>query len=282
MVNSMSFPKCFLSYSWDSDDHKDWVRNLATVLQKNGVKVFLDQWQTYPGIDLPLFMEKSVRESDYVLLICTPRFAKKANSNTGGVGYEKIIVTGEIFEGTKSPKKFIPILRGGKPEDSLPSYLKSKLYIDFRIDNSFKISLEKLLRHLHEAPEYTPPPVGPPPSFKNEKQLPSTKKQSDGIGKSLFSKLYCSRCGTNPGGNKTTCLGGYSSHNFVPLNKPVYCSRCGLKPGDPKTICLGGYSAHNFVPESGAVYCSRCGTTPDDPKTTCSGGYSAHNYVKLA
>jgi hypothetical protein len=41
---SMGDPKCFISYSWDSDLHKDWVRELATQLETNGVEVFLDQW----------------------------------------------------------------------------------------------------------------------------------------------------------------------------------------------------------------------------------------------
>ena len=34
-------PRCFISYSWDSDSHKDWVRKLAEHLQSSGVDVYL-------------------------------------------------------------------------------------------------------------------------------------------------------------------------------------------------------------------------------------------------
>ena len=56
-------------------------------------------------MDLTKYVETSIRESDFVLLICTPPFALKANTSQGGVGYEKGIVTGEIFQGVASPSK---------------------------------------------------------------------------------------------------------------------------------------------------------------------------------
>lgn len=57
--------KVFISYSWDDDSHKEWVRNLATRLRKDGVDVTLDQWHIVPGDQIPSFMEQAVRESNY-------------------------------------------------------------------------------------------------------------------------------------------------------------------------------------------------------------------------
>ena len=37
-------PKAFISYSWDGDTHKEWVKQLAIRLRKNGVNVTLDRW----------------------------------------------------------------------------------------------------------------------------------------------------------------------------------------------------------------------------------------------
>ena len=156
-------PTCFISYSWDSEEHKGWVRLLAELLQKNGVTVYLDQWDIFPGADLTYYMETHIRESNYVLLICTPAFAQKANIRRGGVGYEQNVVTGELFEGTTSPGKFVPILRIGDPQNSLPSYLRSRVYIDFRDEGAFATNLESLLRHLHSSPRYFRPPPGPRP-----------------------------------------------------------------------------------------------------------------------
>lgn len=155
-------PKCFISYSWDSDSHRAWVRALATQLQDGGVFTHLDQWDVNFGADLAHYMESAVRESDYVLLVCTEKFAEKANSGAGGVGYEKTIVTGEIFSMSPMQSKFVPILRSGQPAAALPSFLKSRAYLDFRSDDQYSTSVQSLLRHIHQAPEVTRPTLGNP------------------------------------------------------------------------------------------------------------------------
>lgn len=167
----MSEPKCFISYSWDSDEHKKWVRNLATKLTENGVLVYLDQWDVRPGLDLPQYMETAVRNSDFVLLVCNPIFTSKANLGKGGVGYEKSIVTGEIFNETSPDTKFVPILREGTKGDSLPSYLQSKAFVDFRNNEKFPENFEELLRHIYDEPTFKRPSLGERPSFDKTVQL---------------------------------------------------------------------------------------------------------------
>jgi len=159
-------PKCFISYSWDDAPHKAWVRAIAERLRNDGVDVCLDQWNLHPGADFLQFMETSIRNSSYVLLVCTPAFAEKANAGRGGVGYEKSIVTGEIFEHSADPGKYVPILRKGTPSNSLPSYLKSRIFLDFRKTSMFDQSVEQLLRHIYQVPLHSPPPIGQPPKFK--------------------------------------------------------------------------------------------------------------------
>ena len=50
-------PKAFISYSWDDDAHKEWVKGLATRLRADGVDVTLDRWHAIPGEAIPAFME---------------------------------------------------------------------------------------------------------------------------------------------------------------------------------------------------------------------------------
>ena len=161
----MASPRCFISYSWDSEPHRAWVRELATRLRLEGIDAILDQFHCALGTDLTKFMEKSVRESSFVLLVCTPNFARKADAGEGGVGYEKTIVTGEIFAGEARETKFVPLLREGDAKESLPSYLKSRLFIDFRDDAFFESKLEQLLRHFYGEPLYPLPPLGTKPRF---------------------------------------------------------------------------------------------------------------------
>lgn len=188
----MPEPKCFISYSWDSDNHKKWVRNLATHLSENGVLVYLDQWDVRPGLDLPQYMETAVRNSDHVLLICTPAFGAKANTGKGGVGYEKSVVTGEIFTQTAHSTKFVPVLRAGQQNESLPSYLKSKVFVDFRSNERAGDSLEELLRHIYKEPIFKRPSLGKRPEFSiyGEDTKPTNDNESTNIEDIFSLKKY--------------------------------------------------------------------------------------------
>ena len=52
-------PKAFISYSWDDNVHKEWVKGLATRLRDDGVDVTLDLWHAIPGDAIPDFMSSS-------------------------------------------------------------------------------------------------------------------------------------------------------------------------------------------------------------------------------
>jgi len=239
----MTIPKCFISYSWDSNSHKKWVRYLAEKIRESGVEVILDQWHLQLGSDLTRFMEEAIRDSDCILLICTPNFAKKSNAGIGGVGYEKTIVTGEIFQGINQPEKFVPILRLGTADESLPSYLKSKVFANFTDDRLFNENFLELLRHIHKSPAYSPPPIGPKPISFLSNENPITNK-SDVMASTTIS-IYCDRCGAQPG-SPSRCP-GYSSHRFVSGSGSgmLYCDRCGAQLGNPSKC--PGYSSHRFV-----------------------------------
>jgi hypothetical protein len=56
-------------------------------------------------------MEQAVANSDFVIVVCTPNYAERANKRQGGVGYESIIVTAELAERMLT-NKFIPVRKG--------------------------------------------------------------------------------------------------------------------------------------------------------------------------
>ncbi len=203
----MGHPKCFISYSWDSEPHSAWVRWLAEQLVANGIEVFLDQWDVRPGYDLAHFMEKSVREADFVLLVCTPTFAKKANAGSGGVGYEKTIITGEMFSSISSSGKFVPLLRQGSKELSLPSYLKSRTFIDFRAPDS-RPALEQLLRHLYNEPRFRRPPLGDKPIFQGGPALDRPQTRGTSSDPSSSSRPSSSAAGPLDDGTTRIFLAG--------------------------------------------------------------------------
>lgn len=170
-------PKVFLSYSHDSLSHKKWVLDLATRLRNNGVESIIDQWSLGPGDDLPHFMEQNLANSDRVLMICTENYVKKANSGAGGVGYEKMIVTADLLSSIDS-NKVIPLIRQSGT-NAVPTFLKTKLYIDFSRDDQMELAFDDLVRSIHGAPLYIAPPVSNNP-FVPVAETPA-EKVGDGV-----------------------------------------------------------------------------------------------------
>jgi hypothetical protein len=170
-VNSMESskpPRVFISYSWESEDHKSWVRHLGERLYGAGIEARLDQWSVRPGESFTAFMEQEVAAADFVLVVCTPSYAHKSNNRQGGVGYEQQIVSGQLMSGT-ARSKFIPILRKGSyepgPDFAIPTHFLGIAWIEFRDDEAFEVSLEDLIRVIVSKPKYAPPPLGARPSL---------------------------------------------------------------------------------------------------------------------
>lgn len=60
-------PTAFISYAWESNELKLWVKDLATQLRADGIDAKIDQWEVVPGDQMPHFMEKSVRDNNFVV-----------------------------------------------------------------------------------------------------------------------------------------------------------------------------------------------------------------------
>lgn len=153
--------KVFISYSHDSESHKNWVRELGEDLRQCGVDASLDLWELGPGADSARFMQDGVRLSDRVVLVCSDAYVGKANEGKGGVGFENMIVTGEMVANV-STTKFIPILRNNSKR-AIPAYLGARIYIDFTQDAEYTQKLEELVRELHGTPRFAKPPLGKNP-----------------------------------------------------------------------------------------------------------------------
>jgi hypothetical protein len=149
-------PKVFISYSWDDATHKSWVKELAARLRKEGIDAKLDQWEVTLGSQTPQYMEQSVRDNDFVLIVCTPQYKSRSDNRTGGVGYEGDIMTAEVFV-HRNHEKFIPLLRNGEWKDAAPSWLAGKAFLDFRGDTYSEDEYQELYRNLFDEREKAPP-----------------------------------------------------------------------------------------------------------------------------
>lgn len=169
MNENIDHPKVFISYSWDTEngneEHKEWVRNLATQLRSHGIDAILDQFELRLGDDLPLFMEQGLSTSNLVICICSEKYIEKANSLTKGVGYEKRILANELLN--DSNKKFIiPIVRNNHSKKKLPTFLSGTLYIDFDNEDYYS-AYRKLIERIYNIDTSKKPPLGTNPFIEN-------------------------------------------------------------------------------------------------------------------
>jgi len=158
-IDEKPAPRVFISYSWDDDAHKAWVANLATRLRADGVNVILDQWEVQLGDQLTQFMESAVSDSDFVLIICTPRYKERSAQRRGGVGYEGHLITAESFYYSENQRKFIPVLRLGEWRETAPLWLLGKDFADLRGEPYQESAYENLKNTVRQMlPEA--PPIG--------------------------------------------------------------------------------------------------------------------------
>lgn len=126
-------PVAFISYSWDSKEHKDWVLKLSADLrEKFRVYTLLDQYNR-GGQDLITFMKNGLKRADRVLIVGTPKYKKKIEKTSGGAKFEDQVITVELYQRMDSTK-FIPILRDGSFSESFSNLIQLRAGYDMSND----------------------------------------------------------------------------------------------------------------------------------------------------
>lgn len=157
--------KIFVSYSWKPRSNKIIVTELAERLTNDGIHVILDDWDLKEGQDKYHFMEQMVNDEtvDKVLLVCNKEYSQKANKKQGGVGIESLIVSNEIYSQVEQIK-FIPIvMEYDNEKPCLPTFIKTRIYIDLSNEEVYEENYEKLIRNIYDKPISKRPPIGKMP-----------------------------------------------------------------------------------------------------------------------
>ncbi|KFA59078.1 SEFIR domain protein [Gilliamella apicola] len=196
--------KAFISYSWSSPEHEQWVMDLAEQLYEDGVEIILDKWDLKEGYDKYSFMETMITDQEIkkVIIISDKIYAEKADQRTGGVGTETQIITPELY-GKTEQNKFV-IVTTQKDENGeayIPTYYKSKIYIDLSDSHNYNENYERLLRWLFDKPVYQKPILGKPPAF-----------LFDDNSISIGTKTYYTRCMNAIRDGKNNSLGCFEEY----------------------------------------------------------------------
>lgn len=154
--NNTNSPKVFISYSWDSNEHKERILKLSDRLRDEGVDCQIDQYVQFPSEGWPSWMENQLECADFVLIVCTEkyhqRFRGKEEPGKGlGVTWEGAIITRELYDAQGSNTKFIPVVFSSQDLKYILTILRS--YSDYLIDTEEGyLKLYCLLTNQHSTP----------------------------------------------------------------------------------------------------------------------------------
>jgi hypothetical protein len=129
MVGSITQPKIFVSYSWTTPQHEQWVLDLADRLSGDGIVVILDKWNLKEGQDKHVFMEQMVHEESItkVLVICDLGYQAKADDRKGGVGTETQLISRRF---TTTPRR----------KNSFPSFVNTTKTENHAFPTSWRVA----------------------------------------------------------------------------------------------------------------------------------------------
>jgi len=111
----MSNPTVFISYSHDSPEHADRVLALSDRLINDGVDCILDQDETRPAEGWPRWMDRHIRDADFVIVICTETYCRRVmgeeESGLGrGVKWESTLTYQDLYDENSENRRFIPVV----------------------------------------------------------------------------------------------------------------------------------------------------------------------------
>jgi len=110
-----SVGEVFISYSHDNKEHIQRVLELSNKLRAEGIDCVLDQYETSPAEGWPRWMDRKIRDVQYVLMICTQKYYKRVMGEEEpgkglGIRWEGNLIYQHIYNAGTENTKFIPVV----------------------------------------------------------------------------------------------------------------------------------------------------------------------------
>lgn len=158
----------FVTYSWDSEEHKDKVISFCNFLRKEGFDATMDrkisQEQTAP--DFIKMMHQAMTDYKKVIVVLSEKYKEKADNFSGGVGLEYNLIIKDI---ESNPKKYLLVSFDGISDMILPMAFKGREIIDI----STPEKRQTLFAKLQDKVEIEFSPVAPNKPHITKKEIPN-------------------------------------------------------------------------------------------------------------
>ena len=154
-------PKVFISYSHDSQEHKERVLALADRLREDGIDSSIDQYEDSPPEGWQRWMLNQVEAADYALIVCTQQYDRRfrGQEEVGkgkGVTWEGGMIIQELYDAQGQNSKFIPVTFTSEDSEFIPSPLRSATFYRLSTPDGYEL----LYRRLTNQPRTRKPVLG--------------------------------------------------------------------------------------------------------------------------
>lgn len=179
--------KVFISYSHDSDLHKNNVLELSERLRKDGIETILDRYvEGTPEQGWPRWILDGLDSADFVLVVCSEiyyrRFRGHEEVGRGkGASWEGALITQKLYDDSGHISKFIPIFLSDYENRFIPEPLRSATFYALKESGRYQHLYDFLLGQSGVqpfpvgAPNIKTRSIGAAMSFENFKR-PKIKK----------------------------------------------------------------------------------------------------------
>ncbi|MEQ1511863.1 MAG: SEFIR domain-containing protein [Lysobacteraceae bacterium] len=155
----------FISYSHDSDEHRQRVLGLSERLRADGIETILDRYveSGSPPEGWPRWMLNALDKATHVVCVCTEtyyrRFRGREVPGKGkGVDWEGALMTQSLYDARSVSTKCIPVLFARTDEPCIPEPLRGQTFHVMDSDAGYEALYDALLNQSGVVPG----PVGTP------------------------------------------------------------------------------------------------------------------------
>jgi len=186
MVDSSDYhPRVFISYTHETEEHIKRVLELANKLRESGIDTILDQYEDCPPEGWPHWMDRNIKNSDFVLMICTEtyylRVMGEESAGKGlGVKWEGRLIYQHYYDNGGKSNKFIPIIFDEMDEAHIPTPFKGNTHYNLGEEGKY----DKLYWFLRGIKNIEKPRLG------KLKPLPEKERRSLFVGGFINPELW--------------------------------------------------------------------------------------------
>ncbi|MGH8579907.1 MAG: SEFIR domain-containing protein [Gammaproteobacteria bacterium] len=144
----------FISYSHDSDEHRERVLGLSERLRADGIATILDRYveKGSPPEGWARWMMNGLNAATHVLCVCTDTYRRRflgqeVTSHGKGVDWEGALVTQALYDARSrtNNNKFIPVLFMRSDESHIPEPLRPQTHYLLDSEASYQALYDALL-----------------------------------------------------------------------------------------------------------------------------------------